>query len=69
MLFSICTLQLFSPFQITSHDVRFSLSADLQLYVFVCCVPEADIAPAQHYVLITGDQVVFYEVYAFLKTS
>jgi len=30
---------------------------------------EADIAPAQHYVLITGDQVVFYEVYAFLNTS
>ena len=29
MLFSICTLQLCSPFQITSHDVRFSLKTDL----------------------------------------
>lgn len=35
----------------------------------VSVVPEADIAPAQHYVLIIGDQVVFYEVYAFLNTS
>jgi len=32
-------------------------------------VPGADIAPAQHYVLITGDQVVFYKVYTFLNTS
>lgn len=28
-------------------------------------VPEAEVAPWTHYVLTTGDQVVFYEGYAF----
>lgn len=38
--------------------------------MIVSFVPEADIAPPQHYALVTGDQVGFYEVYyAFLNAS
>lgn len=42
MLFSICTLQLCSPFQITSHDVRFSLVAAVRVPLVDSTVPGAD---------------------------